>query len=69
MMYKIEKNIPLPEKKQYPFKELEVGESFFVEGNTLGKMRNAASYHSRMLSPKFFVAAWMDNGTRVWRVR
>jgi len=42
-VYKIDKNIPIPEienkikgfrKRIYPFKEMEIGDSFFVPGKT-----------------------------------
>lgn len=75
--------IPIPEAKpfaeRYPWKELSVGESFFVAspekpGRTT--RLSSADNASRALKPKKFRAVWSaeDPGTkapgyRVWRVR
>jgi len=29
-MYKIEKDVPIPRSRAYPFQEMEIGDSFFV---------------------------------------
>lgn len=70
---KIEKGVPLPVGRgKYPWREMDVGDSFFVPDVTGVKLSAAASaYTIRCRStgkpvPKFSVRN-VDGGVRVWR--
>lgn len=69
-MFEIDKNLPLPKERvrgNYPYKEMEVGDSFHVP---LGKMQvilNANYRASKQLGWKF-IARKDDKGVRVWRI-
>lgn len=77
--FKIEKGVPLPKNKQgrkrndWPFKNMEVGDSFFVsaesyktiEGCRTSVMSATRSYRHM----KFTSATYREkNGVRVWRI-
>ena len=66
-MYKIEKNIPIPNIK-YPFAELEIGDSFYVEGgrNVTSAVRVAAFTFAKKTNTSF-VTRTVENGVRIWR--
>lgn len=70
-MFKIEKGVPVPEQVKrppYPFKEMEIGDSFTVDKKYEASVRNAASSAGR-ISGKRFSARRMDNGCiRIWRI-
>ena len=78
MDYKIEKNIPITKgkKSKYPFKEMEVGDSFEC-GEYSPKLMRRISATMRMFSKqtkgfekyKFTVKRINDNKIRVWRIR
>lgn len=82
-MIKIEKNVPLPSYCTYPFKDMEVGDSFVVplSGTTIkaGKIDAAthrvsvsAGYWVKKHSPgaKFTIRSLVDEGVaRCWRVK
>lgn len=70
MEIKIDKNIPMPKLKiHYPFKELEIGDSFFVPGKKItdfgGSINNA--------KPKKFTLKSVEEkgvkGIRIWRIK
>jgi hypothetical protein len=64
--FKIDEGIPMPEKRhspKYPWKEMEVGDSFFVP-----KRAFLASSASLRYAPKKFSQRAVDGGVRVWRV-
>lgn len=70
-LYTIEKGIPIPQRKmdaKYPFKEMEVGDSFF----TTGTPASYISLHTRLLKPKkFSCRTVVENGVkglRIWRI-
>ena len=79
-MIKIDKQIPIPEllyggvARKYPFKELEVGDSFFVsyEEKIASMVINSVSSSCRtgQLKKKKFTVRDIkgDNGCRCWRV-
>jgi hypothetical protein len=73
-MYKIEKGIKIPEffcHRKYPLSEMEVGDSFFVEG-TLKKntINTAVSWWSkRKGNTRKFTIRKVDGGIRVWRIK
>ena len=64
----LDKDVPLPEaRKRYPYKEMEVGDSFFVEGGGIQNICNQ-NYRTGKKLGKSFIARKEDNGVRVWRV-
>ncbi len=77
---KVEKDIPIKKrpggrgpsggnrKRKYPFESMDVGDSFFVEGeDTQGKAAGAAKSHGRYHNLKF-AARTVDGGVRIWRI-
>jgi len=67
----IEKNVPIPAARNgkpvlYPFKAMQVGDSFFYEGKR-SIIAVAASKAGKKLNSKFLVRA-ENGGYRVWRV-
>lgn len=75
-MYKIEKNISLVPRHSknnplYPFKNMEIGDSFFVPFNEenpkiLMKRISACSQHYK---PFIFAVRTEKNGVRCWRIK
>lgn len=58
---------------RYPFRQLEVGQSFFIEGiagdhAAILRVRGAANVQGRRTGKKYSVRK-MDGGVRVWRVK
>jgi hypothetical protein len=68
---KIESHIPIPIKKRgnrkYPWDQMKVGDSFFVEGVTQNSLSTAAKYQTTKSGIKFTTAA-EGSGIRVWRI-
>ena len=85
-MYEIEKEVPVPERvrggakeSKYPFAEMAVGDSFFVDNPTAdpkvaNRVRNASFRITKTLGYKFTIMnvdereAGRDIGVRTWRV-
>jgi hypothetical protein len=72
MTFEIEKGVPVPSgavSNRYPFREMEVGDSFFVPSGATqaGNVRAAAAMAGRRHGAKFKVCQKAD-GVRVWRV-
>lgn len=74
-MYKIEKSIPKPTKRQpkYPFADMEVGDSFFV-GETgaaiQSRLSSSAAYRGKKGQGVFTVQKDVTDGIdgyRIWR--
>lgn len=70
-MFKIEKNVPMPEylrmrRSRYPFNEMEIGDSFFA-GESRGKVASAAHTYGKKHGLRFSMRSEGD-GFRVWRV-
>jgi hypothetical protein len=67
-MFEIEKGIPIPTARRkwddYPFDEMEIGESFFVPGSTSTAIAAVGNRHK----PKRFTARKENDGVRVWRI-
>ena len=67
----VDKGVPMPCRptgKKYPFEEMEVGDSFFVRGETA---RINPAYWGKKLNVKFATRFVVENnvrGTRVWRI-
>lgn len=78
--FKIEKNVPFTGKQngksKYPFADMKVGDSFFVNADPtkVGKIRNtiisAANNFKRLVDNKNlkFVSTKLENGIRIWRI-
>ncbi len=68
--FDVEKGIPVPRSAsgwvKYPFRQMEVGDSFFVAGATSKTLVNAAQGH-RYEGRKYTVRT-VDGGARVWRI-
>jgi len=74
MEIKIEKNVPMPPrmgpgiKAKYPWKELEVGDSFFVNGGTKTTTISRLACHHAALTGRKFAVRTEGEGARVWRI-
>jgi len=65
-MFDTEKSKEIPMEKRgrptiYPFREMEVGYSFFIEGKKSRQMSPICSYWNAKLAPKRFIARHTDN--------
>ena len=75
MMTTIEKDIPVPARKRgrkpgsrkYPFAEMALGDSFFVQAKKVMSVYSAVSRANKAYAPKRFTARNIDNGVRIWR--
>lgn len=71
---RIEKGVPIPTKTNegrpriYPFDELKVGESFFVNGKTAGFISGSRDQAQRRTG-FVFAARTVEGGVRVWRTK
>jgi len=68
-MIEISKHIPLPKTrvmKKYPYREMEIGDSFYVEGVSLQVICNSNWRYGKKLGMKF-IASKDKEGVRVWR--
>jgi hypothetical protein len=70
MTIQIEKNIPLPPDKKrnvYPYKSMEIGESFYVPQ---AKIQMICNYNNRAkkATGMKFIARKEEEGVRVWRI-
>ena len=75
-MKKIEKGIPIPPRSniKYPWGEMEVGDSFFVECEYSRKKHQSiggskAQFIRHHKSKCKFTARRVDGGIRVWRIK
>ena len=69
--YKIEKGFPVPDTRgmrKYPWRKLEVGDSFFVAGGTTALVSPSASGFSKRNPGLQFTCMQVEGGVRVWRV-
>jgi len=67
-MYQIEKNIPFSTgRHRFPFREMEVGDSFQINPNDRRRVASAASYYGKRNKKKFSIRMSPES-TRVWRV-
>ena len=69
MNIEIEKNIPIPPEKRrnvYPYKDMDIGESFVVPSAKIQIVCNA-NYRAGKVSGKKFIARREGDGVRVWR--
>lgn len=68
MTIKIEKGIPIRLYYRYPFGDMEVGDSFFVENIKTSYLANAAHHYGRRHNKKF-ACRKEGTGSRVWRIK
>lgn len=72
-MIQINKGIPVPDEawgSKYPFREMEIGDSFFEAGGTVSKLQNAASHWRKKAGMKFKARQVCEDGVdgaRIWR--
>ena len=69
MTLSVEKKIPLPSDKKrnsYPYKVMEVGDSFYVPEGILQIVCNA-NYRAKKQLGRKFIARKDKEGIRVWR--
>ena len=83
MNYTVEKDIPIPRRKQggkailtypvYPFNSMELGDSFFVPNYSRDKMQRLTiagrSYFKKMNKKLTVTTRKQDEGFRVWVVK
>ncbi len=70
-MLKVDKGILIPEGRsgvtKYPWNEMEIGDSFFLEKGNSNTLRCAASYAGSRNNKKFIVRK-VGGGARAWRI-
>lgn len=76
-MYHIEKNIPMPPKREvgvkYPFSAMDVGDSFFVPvspGDSKEKLQariHSAQKKNKTIGGRRFTVRQSEGGVRCWR--
>lgn len=70
-MFKIEKKIPLPTRRtvisQYPWADMEVGDSFLVPDKKVKTVYVTVSKANKKYPPKHFISRAVKGGVRVWR--
>lgn len=73
MEYKIEKDVPIVSKKtgktKYPFAEMEIKDSFYVEPDIAINARGAAYQYARQNVGKEFTVRKAGPGFRIWRTK
>ena len=68
-MYEITKDVPPPKphkRYNYPYEQMQVGESFWVTGVRVADLCNANRRQSKRLG-RVFVCRKEGDGIRVWR--
>ena len=69
-VYEITKKVPIPQplkKHNYPYEQLQVGESFWVSGVRMQALCNINRRHGKRLNRQF-VCRKEGDGVRIWRV-
>jgi hypothetical protein len=69
-MFQIEKNIPVPSKASlYPFRQMEIGDSFLVPADAITRARSALTAFRSANDNFKFATRTLDGGAlRIWRV-
>ena len=71
--FKIEKGVPIPLKKsrltKYPWKEMKVGNSFFVAASTPGRISSVCASRAKTHPGECYATRKEGDGVRVWRVK
>lgn len=75
---KIDKDIEIPQRKKYvhatkyPWKEMNIGDSFFVGDVALSNMLTQVSRAKKLYNKNYIVRKWTEGkafGVRIWRVK
>lgn len=70
-MFHVDKGLPIPHaatRQRYPWKEMDIGDSFFVaDGNQ--KSIACAAYQATARLGWRFITRTVDGGIRVWRTQ
>jgi hypothetical protein len=69
-MYEITTAVPIPmprKRHNYPYAELQIGESFYVENVKMQSLCNLNRRHGKTMGRKF-VCRREGVGVRIWRV-
>ena len=69
-MFTLERGLAIPERKtspKYPYEQLELGDSFYIQDGDLAKLCNA-NYREWRRTGKKYTARKVDKGVRVWRI-
>jgi len=66
---KIDKNIPIPNRSKYPFAEMEVGDSIFIDKTTTQSSVCQMAYTYGKKNNKKFTSRTEGNGVRIWRIK
>lgn len=71
-MFKVEKDVPVPNsgrgrKASYELPDMEIGDSFFIEGETSKYL--ARLFYQKKKKKYKLTARTMDGGVRIWRVK
>ena len=71
-MIKIDKNIPYDcSCRRYPWKDMEIGDSFFIGGENRNRINAAIAYANKKFAMKFSSRSRVEEGAsgiRVWRI-
>lgn len=70
-MFPLEDNVPIPltrRAQKYPFRDMQVGQSFFVPQGDRKTLAVLASRNGKALGRTFHVHQ-LDDGVRVWRTK
>ena len=71
-MFEIEKGVPLPTSRQpvsaYPFRLMEVGDSFLLSDAAVIKRARASAYMASKRLGRKFACRRVADGWRFWRV-
>ena len=71
MSITIDNNVPLPPEKKrnvYPYKDMDVGDSFLIQDGKIQIVCNA-NYRASKATGMKFIARRDGNGVRVWRIQ
>lgn len=73
-MIKIDKDIPTPplfaDHSKWPFRQMEVGDSFFVPtGSDAHSAASAMSNANYKYKPKKWTKRTLNGGIRIWRIQ
>jgi len=70
--FKIEKGIPLPKagrQTKWPFVDMAVGDSVFIEGQGSDGNAYAAARKLKKRYGREFIAKAINGGVRIWRIK
>lgn len=68
MEYKIEKGVPMSNRRKYPLLEMEIGDSFHIPGIKTTKYPSGAIGYARIKLGYKFVSRKERDGIRIWRI-